>query len=289
MFEKLLWADDLRSDISHITRYVPGEKLGVKEVVLCHAVDVPKDMPVDRVFFSRMEVELEKRADALGAYGIKCVIELVRGEPGRAILELAEKHNVSMIVVGSHHRGGLRGSLIGSVSYSILHETVRPTFVIRMSHSDKIKNVTDILSRHIFYPTDFSETAEAAFLLLEQIATVYHSRVTLFHVHDKARIDPYLRHMLPEFDKEDKARLQRLKEHLESNGAGPVNYQVSYGVPAQRILQLANSGEYSLVIMGCQGRGFIPEIYLGSTANAVARCGEIPVIFVPNKRAGVGW
>ncbi len=289
MFEKLLWADDLRSDISNITRYMPGKKLGVKEIILCHAIDLPKDMPVDHVFFSKMRIELEKRADLIASHRISPVIELVKGEPGRAILELAEKHNVSMIVMGSHHRGGLRGSLIGSVSYSILHETVRPTFVMRTSPFDKIKNLSDIYGKHILYPTDFSETAEAAFLLLEQIATLYHAKVTLFHVHDKARIDPYLRHMLPEFDREDKGRLQGLKDHLESNGAGPCNYQVSYGVPAQRILQLVNSGEYSLVIMGCQGRGFIPEIYLGSTANAIARCGEIPVIFVPNKRAGVGW
>ncbi len=290
MFEKLLLADDLRSEISNLLAYLNGENLGVREVILCHAVSPPKDMPIDQGFLSKIEAELDKRAGTLDAKGVKCKVELVTGEPGRAILELAEKHNVSMIVMGSHHRGGLRGSLIGSVSYSILHETVRPTFLLRMGSSGSAGSSTDkTCSRHILYPTDFSETAEEAFLLLERIATAYKAQVTLFHVHDKARIDPYLRHMLPEFDREDKERLKRLKEHLEANGAGPCSFQVSYGVPAQRILQLANSGEYSLVVMGCQGRGFIPEIYLGSTANAVARCGEIPVIFVPRRRQGIGW
>ncbi len=290
MFERLLLADDLRSNISHLSICLPGKHLGVKKVILCHAINPPKDMSLDQGFVSRIEAELEERAKALGAGGLECSVELVRGEPGRAILELAEKHNVSMIVMGSHHRGGLRGSLIGSVSYSILHETVRPTFLLRMGSSGSAGSSTDkTCSRHILYPTDFSETAEEAFLLLERIATAYKAQVTLFHVHDKARIDPYLRHMLPEFDREDKERLKRLKEHLEANGSGPCSFQVSYGVPAQRILQLANSGEFSLVVMGCQGRGFIPEIYLGSTANAVARCGEIPVIFVPRRRQGIGW
>ncbi len=291
MFDKILLADDLRHDVTHLAGCLPGEKLGAKEIILCHAVNPPKDMPVDKVFFSKLEAILEARRETLAStLGISCNVELVRGEPGRAILELAEEHDVSMIVMGSHHGWGLRGSLIGSVSYSILHETVRPVFLVRMNRAGRVENNVDsVCGRHIFYPTDFSETAEGAFLLLERIATAYGARVTMFHVHDKARIDPYLRHMLPEFDREDKARLQRLKEHLEANGAGDCTFQVSYGVPAQRILRLSNSGEFSLMVMGCQGRGFIPEIFLGSTANAVARHGEIPVIFVPHRRSGMSW
>ncbi|NPA95687.1 MAG: universal stress protein [Thermodesulfobacteria bacterium] len=291
MFDKILLADNLRHDVTHLAKCLPGKRLGAKEIILCHSFDPPKDMPVDKMFYSKLEATLEERRKTLASLlDLPCKVELVRGEPARAILELAEEHDVSMIVMGSHHSGGLRGSLIGSVSYSLLHETIRPVFLLRMSRTGRVQgDVDNVCGRHIFFPTDFSETAEDAFLLLERIATSYNAKVTMFHVHDKARIDPYLRHMLPEFDREDKARLQRLKEHLEANGAGTSSFQVSYGVPAQRILRLANSGEFSLMVIGCQGRGFIPEIFLGSTANAVARHGEIPVIFVPRRRGGMSW
>ncbi len=290
MFERLLLADDLRFDPSFLMNYLPGKELGVREIILCHAINPPKDFTIDKVFFSRLREELDKRAELFASLGLECKVELVRGEPAGAILRLSESHDVSMIVVGSHHSGGPRGSLIGSVSYSIMHETVRPVFLLRKySYQGPATRGNTAWNRHILYATDFSQTAEEAFLMLERIATAYHSKVTLFHVHDKARIDPYLRHMLPEFDREDKSRLLRLKEHLEANGASECAFQVSYGVPAQRILRLANSGEFSLLVMGCQGRGFIPEVFLGSTANAVARHGQIPVLFVPHRRSGMAW
>ncbi len=292
MFEKLLVADDLKIPPLSLVKCIPKKKLGVKEMIICHAINPPENFQIDEEYLDGIKNRLEERADEVRARGFNCKVEVVRGTPGRAVLELAEQFNVNMIIIGSHHRGGVRGALIGSVSYGILHEATRPTFLVRFSHGNSGKTQEpsqDSCNSHILFPTDFSDTAEEAFMLLERIATVTHARVTLFHVHDKARIDPYLRHMLPEFDREDKARMQLLKEHLEANGSGECQIMVSYGVPAQRILNMANSGEFSLIIMGTQGRGYIPEIFLGSTANAIARHADLPVLFVPRKRPGIGW
>ncbi len=289
MFEKLLVADDLKIPPLSLVRCIPKKKLGVREMIICHAINPPENFQIDQSYLDSIKDRLESRADAVRARGFNCRVEIVRGTPGRAVLELAEQFNVNMVIIGSHHRGGVRGALIGSVSYGILHEATRPTFLVRFSPGKQEDLSRDSCNSHILFPTDFSETSETAFLLLERIATVTHAKVTLFHVHDKARIDPYLRHMLPAFDKEDKARMQLLKEHLELNGSGPCSIQVSYGVPAQRILNLANSGEFSLIVMGTQGRGYIPDIFLGSTANAIARHADLPVLFVPHKRPGPGW
>ncbi len=292
MFEKLLLADDLKIPPLSLVRCIPKKALGVKEMILCHAINPPENFQLHQDYLNGIKNRLEDRADEIRKRGFNCKVEVVRGTPGRAVLEVAEQFDVNMVIIGSHHRGGLRGALIGSVSYGILHEATRPTFLVRFSPGDNEEATepsSDSCNSHILFPTDFSETAEAAFMLLERIATVTHAKVTLFHVHDKARIDPYLRHMLPEFDKEDKARMQLLKEHLEANGAGECRILVSYGVPAQRILNMANSGEFSLIIMGSQGRGYIPEIFLGSTANAIARHADLPIIFVPHMRRRGGW
>ncbi len=292
MFKKILIADDLTTPPSEMIKCFPDGKLGIEEIVLAHAVNAPEGITMDDGLRHQIDAKLTARADQLKDMGFKCHVELVSGVPGRIVLELAEKHNVSVIMIGSHHRGGLRGSLIGSVSYSILHETVRPTFLIRFSPTTDVTQEAGIETssiKHILYPTDFSEVAEVAFLYLERIATTTGASVTIFHVHDKARIDPYLRDKLPEFDREDRARMEHMKNHLEANGSGPCTIQMSYGVPVQRILKLAKSGEYSLMIMGTQGRGYIPEIFLGSTANAIARHAPLPVLFVPRYRPGMGW
>ena len=140
MFDKILLADDLRHDVTHLAKCLPGKRLGAKEIILCHSFDPPKDMPVDKMFYSKLEATLEERRKTLATLlDLPCKVELVRGEPARAILELAEEHDVSMIVMGSHHSGGLRGSLIGSVSYSLLHETIRPVFLLRMSRTGRVQ------------------------------------------------------------------------------------------------------------------------------------------------------
>ncbi len=290
MFKKILIADDLTIHPSNMIGHFPDHTLGIEEVILAHVLNATEGFRLDDDSRRRLDAKLSDRSRKLEEMGFNCHPELVTGVPGRVILELAEKHNVSVVMIGSHHRGGLRGSLIGSVSYSILHETTRPTFLVRFSpETDSTGEFRPEAGSglNILYPTDFSEIAEVAFLYLERIATATGASVTIYHVHDKARIDPYLRDKLPEFDREDRARMEHMKNHLETNGSGPCTIQLSYGVPVQRLLKLAKSGEYNLMIMGTQGRGYIPEIFLGSTANAVARHAPLPVLFIPRYRAGM--
>ncbi len=289
MFEKILIADDLTTPPDLMLSCLPTEKLGVKAVVLVHVLNAPQGFSTGQELLENFKAKLWARGKMLKEKGFKCKEELVVGVPGRAILELAEKHDVSLVICGSHHRGSFRGSLIGSVSYSVLHEMARPTLLFRLSDDTTLppKPVEEgLCTRHILFPTDFSDTAENAFVFLERIATATGAAVTLYHVHDQTRIDPYLRDRLPEFDRKDRERLERLRQHLEANGSGPCSVQVSYGIPAQRILKLARSGDYSLIILGAQGRGYIPEIFLGSTANAIARHAPLPVLFIPHSHMG---
>ncbi|NDY43466.1 universal stress protein [Dissulfurirhabdus thermomarina] len=278
MFKRLLIATDTDAASPRILECLPeGNPLGVEEIVLVHVAGPDAAGAADRIAAARRGLE---------ARGFCVKVDLPAGVPTRAILEAADRHDASVIVVGSHHRGTLRGALVGSTSYSVLHETDRPVLLVRLwgdGACDAPAGPAQCL-RHILFPTDFSETAERAFLYLEALARAAGSEVTLYHVHDRARIDPYLRDRLPEFDRVDRERLERLKAHLEANGAGPCHVEVSYGVPAQRILHLARNKDFSLVVMGTQGRGFLPEVYMGSTANAVARHGPLPVLFVPKRR-----
>jgi nucleotide-binding universal stress UspA family protein len=40
----------------------------------------------------------------------------------------------------------------------------------------------------------------------------------------------------------------------------------------------------SLVVMGSQGRGFVPELFLGSVSHNVARHGDASVLLIPSKK-----
>jgi nucleotide-binding universal stress UspA family protein len=64
---------------------------------------------------------------------VRCETEVVQGTPAEAILELARSRDADLIVVGSRGRGGVTGTVLGSVSTAVVHHADRPVLVARTS------------------------------------------------------------------------------------------------------------------------------------------------------------
>jgi nucleotide-binding universal stress UspA family protein len=57
--------------------------------------------------------------------------ELVDGRPADALLAAADEHEAYMLVVGgADGRGPVRGALLGSVTYQVVHRATRPVLVV---------------------------------------------------------------------------------------------------------------------------------------------------------------
>ena len=134
------------------------------------------------------------------------------------------------------------------------------------------------------YATDFSDTAQRAFEYLEEIVRSGCDTVTLIHVQDSTRIGKHLEDKLEEFNRIDTERLEMLKSKLEEIGARQVDIQLPYGHPTAEILKELSAKDYSLIIMGSQGRGFIKEVFLGSVSHHIAREAKTSVLLVPALR-----
>ena len=64
------------------------------------------------------------------AAGVEATVELVHQRPSRALVDVANARDARMIIVGSHGEGALRGVLLGSTAYRLVHQSTRPVLVV---------------------------------------------------------------------------------------------------------------------------------------------------------------
>jgi nucleotide-binding universal stress UspA family protein len=79
--------------------------------------------------------ELAERATAEGAAlaeaaGVEHEVRLKPLKPSHALLEAAGEGEARLIVVGSHSETPLKGAIIGSTPYKLLHESEVPVLVV---------------------------------------------------------------------------------------------------------------------------------------------------------------
>jgi nucleotide-binding universal stress UspA family protein len=100
-------------------------------------------------------------------------------------------------------------------------------------------------------------------------------------------IDRNLQRLIPhhaEAQSLAEARLERLRDDLQKRGAQDVRVELVEGSVKQEVVARARQSEFSLVVIGSQGQGFITGVALGSVSHAVAYQATVPVLFVPLPR-----
>lgn len=290
MFSSILVATDLSESSDQVIKCLHSlRKFGAKKVILAHALGI-KHLDSLQYTLSRLaEPRLVAQKAMIENQGFETSVEIAPGVPEWEINRLAKEKKVSLIVAGSHGATLAKEVLLGSVAFKILSSATTPVLVVRLKIIEgnlgkRCEVVCEDFSSNVLQPTDFSDTAERAFAYLEKIVESGGKRATLLHVQDKARIAKHLEDRLDEFNQIDQGRLARLKTRLVDKGATDVRIEIPYGSPIQEILKRAKTEDFSLIVMGSQGRGFIPEIFLGSISHNVVRHAPIPVLLVPALR-----
>ncbi|HEX6688766.1 MAG TPA: universal stress protein [Solirubrobacterales bacterium] len=62
--------------------------------------------------------------------GVEVSYELVPKRGAEALLDIAQQRDARMIVVGGAGKGPLKGAILGSTPYKLLHQTGRPVLVV---------------------------------------------------------------------------------------------------------------------------------------------------------------
>lgn len=95
----------------------------------------PLDVPVDVLVPTETQVmgarsALEREADRIRAGGNRVVAFVEVGEPARTLLEIAQRLEIDLTVLGRSGKGALARLVMGSVTTSLLHRTTKPIVVV---------------------------------------------------------------------------------------------------------------------------------------------------------------
>jgi nucleotide-binding universal stress UspA family protein len=146
--------------------------------------------------------------------------------------------------------------------------------------------------KKILYPTDFSETAENAFLYALQVADTLGASVITVHAFDRPDISNFnlpgvLREVydtidLDEFENyEDEVPI--LRDLATDNGYYhvPMVHVLEEGAPVSAILRTANKNKADLIVMGATGAGKMEAFFFGTISGKVLEEAHCPVLVVP--------
>ena len=287
MFEHILVATDLSAASEAVCRNLLGlKKLGARRVLLVHALDIRHMEVMKYELGPLVEPRLLQLKGIVEAQGFEVETQIRSHSPAWEVKLAAREQSCSLIVIGTHGATLARDVLLGSVAHDLLQSAEKPVLLLPLNilaekEEERRQVICGDLLRHLLFATDFSDVAEKAFDTLRGLVGAAKAEVTLYHVQDKARIEPHLKDKLEEFNRVDSERLARLEKELLSGGAPKVNNVIDYGRPAKLLVERANSGAFSLLVMGNQGRGYLAEAFLGRVAHHVAHHADIPVLLVP--------
>lgn len=138
--------------------------------------------------------------------------------------------------------------------------------------------------KHILVATDFSEQSDRAIQLATDLATAFHSSLTLLHVYESSDAlyserasywEKLVEPLLEEAESKLAQRVQSIGQEIPEVGG-----KIRHGIPYEQILVAARDYGADLIVMGTHGRKGLARTLLGSVAEKVVRYSSVPVLTI---------
>ena len=202
----------------------------------------------------------------------------------REVLREAEQMPATLVVMGTHGRGGFERLMLGSVTEKVLRKARCPILTVPPGLPDLARGLPPFPS--ILCAFDFSRASSHALMYAWSLAQDTVGRLAVVHVVEW----PFGNIQVGEVPKEidglrDGLALdarRQLHEAMPKGAlpAGPIEEIVTCGKPSHEILRLARERSAALIVMGVQGRGAVSLAVFGSTTHRVIREAHRPVLTV---------
>lgn len=253
--------------------------LGAELVAACvHSagLDEPAPMPEWERLLAQ---EASKRLAAIPDDGSIRKEVVASSSAARGLLELAEREEAELLVVGSSRRGALGAALLGGVGRSLLHGAPCGVAVAPCGFEREAATPTLI-------GVGFDDSAESwrALRAAIQLAESCGARLRLISVLFRAELHPDSAWLPREWDPVQGRRealerkldrgLRRVPPALRADG------HVIFGPPEEALRSEAARG-IDLLVLGSRGYGPVRRVLLGSVASALLGSAPCPVLVFP--------
>jgi nucleotide-binding universal stress UspA family protein len=284
-----------------------AEKLD-SEVVLINvrAPGEDPDNPEHRSYLTKMaataEQNMRKSGDALPGQKIK-VESTIIGSPGllthaaEEIVDYAEKDNISLIVMATHGRTGIKRWALGSTADKVVRAAKCPVLLVRAN----IDVPKKIKLGKLLVPLDGSKQSETVLSHIESLAPKLKAKVTLlhvvvppYHVYPMAELAgyyggegivkvPYTEEEVKPLKAGAQEYLQKVSSKLMGEGI-TTSYEVIVGSAGEEIIKAADEIGADMVAMSTHGESGFSRWEHGSIADKVLRAGNTPLLLIRERQ-----
>ena len=204
----------------------------------------------------------------------------VDGSVAQAIVTYAAEHDVDVIVMGTHGRGGAERLILGSVARKVVRLAGCPVFTVHQAIDTALQGTV----RRILVPVDFSDHARLASAYAIDLAAAYGAHLDLLHVIEEIAmpvvygVEPVVV-QIPDVEPEARAGLELMAEDARQAGVS-VKTHIYIGHPARAIIDCAEDEGTDLIVIATHGLTGLKRFFLGSVAEKIVQRAPCPVFTV---------
>lgn len=181
--------------------------------------------------------------------GVPHEVLLEEGNVWPVLEQLIAKHEIDLVVSGTHGRGSVQKLLIGSVAEEIFRRA--DTAVLTVGPAVQRDNKREIELSHILFATDFGPGAEKAAAYAFSLAQEHNASLTLLHVIESAAA--YTEESVARQREISIVRMKQLMPAESENWCKP-EFRVAFGSAVEEILIAERESKADILIMGAKSR-----------------------------------
>jgi nucleotide-binding universal stress UspA family protein len=218
--------------------------------------------------------------------GLKVWRKTVIGSPWNQIIEFAASHNIDLICLGTHGRGGFARFMLGSVAEKVVQHARCQTLVVRRHEREFVdEEHLEPALKKILVPCDFSDTSRSALEEGRALAASWAAELHLLHVvEDNSPSVSQIALAYPMFRAYVNDLVQTGQQQLEElvvPSGKRVQIKAVVGDPTTKINDYADEHGIDLIVVGTHGRTGPSHWLLGSVAERIVRSAPCPVLVTP--------